>query len=462
MRTKELMGTILTVIIAFYCQTAFSAMSNKELLDRLNDLSNVIQKQQQEIERLRQELENQQKSIHQVQESQKDDVQKAVETEVQEKEKTWKDWIPAWVKNTKLSGDLRLRYEGIYNRDKQLPDGSFADIESRERYRLRARLYVDSRITDEFSTHFMLSTDDDSNQNPTVSNQSLTNDFNNKGIYLARAYATYLPFWLEGLEITAGKFKNTFLHTDIMWDPDVNPEGIYERYRYGGSKMFRPFIQLGQMSVNETPLDPHDASLFIYQLGFDWKIGPVTWTLGGSYYNWRNLENTKFLHLAGYKGGGGNTFVRNPEGVVTYKYDYNLLEGITFVDFNLGPVPTRLMIDYIVNTADEVPSEQDTAYFLGFKLGKEKKKGDWSFFYKYARIEKDSVIGSLNDGDFFGANRKGHKIQLRYMLHEKVQVAASYFYTDPIVDWDPSSPTFSSDLLFGHEDRLQTDVIFSF
>ena len=455
-------GSIVAVIFVVWSQSAFSAMSNEQLLQRLNDLSTIIQKQQQEIERLRQELQNQQKSINQVQETQQHEIRKAVKSEVQEQEKGLKKWVPEWVKNTKLSGDLRLRYEGIYDRDRQLPDGSWEDIQNRERYRLRARLFVDSLITDEISTHLMVSTNDDINQNPTVSNQTLNNDFNDKGIYLARAYVTYLPLWLPGLEITAGKFKNTFLHTDIMWDPDVNPEGAYERYMYLGWEKVHPFVQLGQMSVNESDLRSNDASLFIYQGGFDWKIGPVKWTLAGSYYNWRNLENTRYLHLATYKGGGGNTYVAREGGLLEYKYDYDLLEAISFVDFNLGPLPTRLIFDYIVNTDDEVPSDQDSAYSLGFQVGKEKKKGDWSFWYKYARIEKDAVIGSLNDGDFYGSNREGHKLQLRYMFFDRVQIRTSFFYTDPIIDWNPDSPTYLLDQFRGHEDRLQVDLLFFF
>ncbi|MBW1931368.1 MAG: hypothetical protein JRJ13_19830 [Deltaproteobacteria bacterium] len=31
------------------------------------------------------------------------------------KEKEWKGLIPKWVNRVKVSGDLRLRYEGIYN-----------------------------------------------------------------------------------------------------------------------------------------------------------------------------------------------------------------------------------------------------------------------------------------------------------------------------------------------------------
>lgn len=386
--------------------------------------------------------------------------ERTVETiEIKKKEKKL---LPDWTKNIKISGDLRLRYEGLYNREQRQQDGSTTDLPTRDRYRIRARLFADAKITDEISTHFMVCTNQDDNLEATTTNQSFTDDFSDKGIYLHRAYATYKPQWLEGAELTAGKFKNTFLHTDIMWDPDVNPEGIYERFQYKGLENFQPFIHLGQMIVNEVKDESDDARLYINQIGFDWKIGPVTWTFAGSYYDWSNLHNTAFLHNAEYKKGGGNTFINDGSGGLQYAYDYNLWEAITFIKFKWGIVPTQLIFNYIVNAADNVPSDQDTAYFAGFKLGKEKKQGDWSFLYKYARIEKDSVIGSMNDQDFYGANRKGHKIMFRYMVFDRLRFGAAYFYTDPIKDWDPASITFNNEKNREHEDRLQIEFLFKF
>jgi hypothetical protein len=459
--------TLITAVSIFFAvffmiPQGHSAMTSEELLQKLNELGDIIKKQQQEIERLRHELEQQKQSIKEVKEVQKETVKEEVAAQVQEKEKTWVEWIPRWVKDTKLTGDLRLRYEGLYSREDRQTDGSTTSVPTRDRFRIRARLFVDSRITEEFSTHFLICTNQDSNREATTTNQSFTDDFNDKGIYLHRAYATYMPTWLKGLELTAGKFRNTFLHTDITWDPDVNPEGIYEKYQYAGFGDFKPFIHLGQMVVNELDKESDDAALYIYQAGFDWKLGPVTWVLAASYYDWSNLHNTKYLHLSQYVKGGGNTFVKDASGNLQYRYDYNLLEGITFVRFPLGPVPAELIFDYIVNIADDVPGKNDTAYFAGFRLGSQKKKGDWGLFYKYARIERDSVLGSMNDQDFYGANRKGHKITLSYLPFDRVSLGASFFYTDPVTDWDPKSPNWSNERSREHEDRLQADFVFKF
>jgi hypothetical protein len=459
MKRITLFGMVVWILFLFCGWPAFAAMSHEDLLKKLDDLSHIIQEQQKQIDLLRQELQNQRRSIDKVWNSRDKKMRTAVKADTNETEKTWRDRIPEWTERIKISGDLRLRWEEIWNREQLQADGSRRDITSRDRYRIRARLFFDGKISDEISTHFMICTNQDRLQEATTTNQSFDDDFNDKGIYLHQAYATYKPKWLPGLEVTAGKFKNTFLHTDIMWDPDVNPEGIYERYQYQGWRDFKPFMHLGQMELNEINGDSDDADLYINQLGFDWKIGPVTWTLAGSYYKWSNLQNTQFLKNASYKGGGGNSYNAN---LTDYLYDYHLWEGISFVKFNMGPIPTKLIFDYIVNTADNVPSDQDTAYFAGFKLGREKKKGDWSLFYKYARIERDAVIGSMNDQDFYGANRKGHKAAFRYMLFDRLRLGIAYFYTDPVDQWPLTDPNFNNNRNREHEDRFQTDFVLKF
>ena len=432
------------------------AMPDNELMNRLEELERSIQRQQEEIRYLKQLLEEQKAAAEKTKEKDVAEIKKLVSEELKGKE------APEWIKRIKLGGDLRLRYEGIYNREKREADSSTTDLPTRDRYRIRARLFVDGKVSDEVKAHFMICTNQDQRNEATTTNQSFSNDFNDKDIYLHRAYATYKPKWLEGLEITAGKFKNTFLHTDIMWDPDVNPEGIYERYQYRAGNTFQPFVQLGQMAVNEENLQTDDAALYIYQGGFDWKIGPVKWTLAGSYYDWANLHNSEYLHSAQYKRGGGNSFFTGDDGTLQYMYDYNLLEAITSLSFKVGSVPTKLTFDYINNVAGDVPSDHDTAYFAGFKLGKNKKEGDMSLGYKYARIERDSVIGSMNDQDFYGANRKGHKVTLNYMLLDKLRFKTAYFYTDPVTDWIANSANWSNEQAREHEDRLQGDLIFSF
>ena len=239
MKSCRIFSLVFAVFILCGPQITFAVSSKTDMEKKLDELSKVIQKQQKEIENLKQLLENQGWQIDKVEETRKEEVKNKVEIATEEKAQEWHEKIPQWIKKTKVSGDLRLRYEGIYNREELQPDGSTKDLPNRDRFRIRARLFFDGTISDEVSTHFMICTNQDRVQEATTTNQSFSDDFNDKGIYLHRAFATYKPNWLKGMEIGGGKFKNTFLHTDIMWDPDVNPEGFYERYQYQGWGNFK-------------------------------------------------------------------------------------------------------------------------------------------------------------------------------------------------------------------------------
>jgi sugar-specific transcriptional regulator TrmB len=189
MRSCKIFTIILAAVILCRPQISCAVQSNDEILKKLNELSSIIQSQQKEIESLKRQLENQGKQIENVQETQKEEVKKEVEVATEEKAKQWSEKIPEWIKTTKVSGDLRLRYEGIFNREELQADGSTKDLPTRDRYRIRARLFFDGKISDEVSTHFMLCTNQDTVQEATTTNQSFSDDFNDKGIYLHRAYA---------------------------------------------------------------------------------------------------------------------------------------------------------------------------------------------------------------------------------------------------------------------------------
>ncbi len=466
MKIKWLLWILMLLVLCLgISHTAFSAVDNEELLKKLNNLTSTLQKQQQEIENLKRALREQQKSTEQVGEAQKKMIETAVKTETEKTEKSWTARLPKWTRKIKLSGDLRLRYERLWDREMLNANGTPGKQDPRDRGRIRVRLFLDAPITDEISTHVMVTTNMSTHQEATTTNVTFGEDFNDKGIYLARAYAEYAPNWLKGLKLGGGKFKKNFVQTDIMWDTDVNPDGAYELYRYTGSDIIQPFVYLGQMVLNENNRTP-DAMLYLQQAGFDWNAGPVKVLLAGSYYSWSNLNGTKWMYSGDYNSGGGNSFVVDPAtGDTQFEYGYKLWEAISYIRFNAGPYPAEIYLDYVYNAADGVPNNENKAYNFSFKIGNEWKKGAYSFYYKYAYIEQNAVLGSLNDQDFYGANRKGHKVAVHFWPWSSVLLRAAFFYTGPVSDWKTAAegnPLWNTDRYREHEDRLQVDFIFKF
>lgn len=104
-----------------------------------------------------------------------------------------------------------------------------------------------------------------------------------------------------------------------------------------GSGLFQLFIYLSQKVVNENNRTP-DAMLYLNQAGFTWHIGPVKWDFAGSYYSRSNLNGTKWMHDGAYNKGGGNSFVTDPAGNITYEYGYKLWEAFSQIAFELDTI----------------------------------------------------------------------------------------------------------------------------
>ncbi len=319
-----------------------------------------------------------------------------------------KDKATAWLKGFKFKGDLRLRYEGKYNQS------GYDDDRHRGRYRLRVgfekKMSSDLKVIARFAS---------GKGEPTSTNQSFDDAFESKDFWIDRAYAVYKPNFLSGLELGGGKFKNPFVHTDMVWDSDVNPEGIYEKYTCSLGKSFKPFITLGQMVIEENKGEK-DACLIAWQGGFQALTSHgVKWTLALTYYDFMNLDKSKL----GEKYSGGNTVIDDK-----LVYEYRLLNFTNFIEFKIGRLPMKIFFDYVNNQDNDV--EKDEGYAAGFKLGKTKKKGSWAFSYKYASIEPDAVVGAFCDSDFGHANREGSKAGFAYQLMDKVTLKLTGYFIE--------------------------------
>jgi len=398
------------------------ALSDQAIMDRLDELQMSVEKQQQEIRYLRQQLEEQKAAVEEAKEREAIEIEKAVAEKVKEEVK-----LPEWLKRIKITGDVRSRYEGRYNLK-----AKGEELKDRNRGRLRARLFFDGKISDEFTAHLGLGTNMDTKNGwkaKTV-NDDMTGYASTKNFGLIRSYGEYKPKWLPGSKFGAGKYKLNFLRTDILWDPDCNPEGIYGYYNYQEHDVFQPFLYASWnfLDVN----NGSDPRLTIIQPGFDLKFGDVTWTLAGGFHEYVNLNegtartvegNDKSMAEMG--GGFGNTVENN-----AYVYGFKLYQGITYLKFKFADIPVKLFFDYIKNVADDVPSDHDTAISTGFKVGKNKKQGDLSLYFHWSKIEPDSTLGIYNDSDFYGSNRKGTKTKLSYNAWDWLTLNAALFFTE--------------------------------
>jgi hypothetical protein len=136
----------------------------------------------------------------------------------------------AWLEKVKFYGDFRYRFENIDN----------ASSETRNRSTVRARFGMQARINEEMTFDLRLASggwftgnDYRLNGDPISSNQTLSDYFSSKNFWLDRAFMTYEPAAVKGLAVLAGKMSNPFYTAggnQLIWDSDLNPEGIAARY----------------------------------------------------------------------------------------------------------------------------------------------------------------------------------------------------------------------------------------
>ncbi|MCE9612082.1 MAG: putative porin [Chthoniobacter sp.] len=153
----------------------------------------------------------------------------------------------------KLYGDFRLRYQ-YDDREAQIAAPNHVDQRSRWRYRLR--LGADVAFGENWFAGFQLQ----SGQNSDSGNQTFSNGFDNDGIFISKAFFGFKNDWAS---VIAGKQKNPFYTTDMVWDPDINPAGVVERidfHKLFGRGLAGPSGDYGTDGKSMAPTEVHGDS----------------------------------------------------------------------------------------------------------------------------------------------------------------------------------------------------------
>jgi hypothetical protein len=151
-----------------------------------------------------------------------------------------------WVKELKLSGDLRIRNQWdertpmVLTNPRLGPQDRHID---RDRWRFRLRLNADFKLAGNFFGGVQLATSD--NRASDTKNATYTGGYDNYNIYISRAFMGWSP--QPGLTFVAGKQANPFYTTDLIYDPEVDPTGLVERIDF--DKLFN--LTFGEPVVGE-------------------------------------------------------------------------------------------------------------------------------------------------------------------------------------------------------------------
>ena len=366
---------------------------------------------------------------------------------------------PDWVNNLKWSGDLRYRYESLND------TGSGTDNvgKERRRNRIRARLGLKAKVTDEVDAIFRIASG--STDTPTSTNQTLDNTFESKDLWLDLGYVDWHPDSYPGLNVYAGKMKNPFYRVgknQVIWDSDVNPEGGAFSYSYDMTDSDKATITAAAFWLDARDPsgsnDDADASYIGIQAMLKHKFDNGSYLTGGaSFYDIGNIDSKSSasddtgVTLNGNTDAGGNI----------YRYDYDMVEGFAEYGFKCNGMPVAVFGNYVENIA--APESRNTAYSIGAQLNKAsaKKPGSWQLKASYCDVESDAVFGGLSNSDFIdgGTGGRGWILGYKYQIAKNIQGSLTYFINNRDRRLANDNSGGSGEENFN---RLQADLIFKF
>ncbi|MDY6972751.1 MAG: putative porin [Thermodesulfobacteriota bacterium] len=410
----------------------------------------------------------------------KEEIRQPELTAAEDKPQAGKSKLQKWITDIDFYGDLRLRHDTQWRHEEET--GGERDNYHRNRERLRFRFGAKAQTTETTEVGFRLASGSGF-QNTT--NQSFDEHARGKHIFIDRAYAAWKP--TKQVTILGGKHKNPLFTTQLVWDPDVNPEGVSESVRLSVSDRVSIFGTLGQwfieeLNVKDTNSDP---VLLAFQCGSSIKLDKgVSLDLALSYYDFQNLDDLEWEdgvlsdkeEFLGYNNKHGQQMVFDDEGVLLNEFGcWELGAKLKFKE--ILPVPVSVFGSYIKNSDADIDDlvnggadpgdsdplgllayggdDRDSGWQIGLSVGAKKEKGDCYMKYFYQELEDYAFPAVFVDSDFHGGgtNNKGHYIQGRYYLRNNIQARATGYLTER----EDDSKDGKKD-----EDRLQLDLIFTF
>ena len=336
----------------------------------------------------------------------------------------------------RVSGDIRFRAETFSNQGFD----SFLESPTRTRLRIRARLALDGSINENFDWGLKFATGIFTD--PISSNQTLTDFYERKPVALERAFIRFDSRTDgAGVQLVAGKFEPTFRRTQMVWDDDLNVEGISEAlYFKTDSSLKQIKLVAFQLPFNESS-GGKDGVLYGGQIQSDWNLSStVSARVDAAYYDWVRADavidglgasstqvNGGLSNGAGLTGGQNgslgttNRLRRNASGdVIGFLANFHLFDILSNVTWQAtSRIPISFTFDYVRNLSDRINDEQN-GYWVEVKVGDTKKRGDWMLGYGFTRIEQDAVLVPFNFSDILASNSRAHMPSAGYQIRDGV------------------------------------------
>jgi Putative porin len=394
----------------------------------------------------------------------------------------WKLSSP--ITEIELYGDARLRYE---YRGGRLPDhfkfgqDNQNDWQERKRQRYRFRLGLRGTVLDDWFFGMRLETGSGPRSaNITFGDDSEVNGPFSKDTDVIRVGQIYIGYQgLPDFKFTGGKMPNPLVTTPMVWDEDINPEGLAEQWKHtftfniggGAGEPVQTYGKEGKAVVAAPAGEPFKLKLDLFvnfaQFIYDDDnpenpIGPpettdengptqkipiadaylLAWQVGGRL----TFPHDIYIQLAptiyNYTGNGDAFnvhFSGDPDGNQNGINSLLVFDMPMEIGWKLWELPMRIFGDFAVNFDADDRAEaaghagsggQRYAYSIGFGVGQLKAKSDWEVRTWWQHTEQFSLDPNLVDSDIWDSrvNIQGIAVKAGYMLADAVVLNLTYGY----------------------------------
>lgn len=341
-------------------------------------------------------------------------------------------------------GDLRYRTEKV-GQESITPTNYIQN-------RIRARIGVKAQIAEDTGLDFRLATGlgrASTNQTLGSATNGMGGGLSNYTIGLDRAAFKWSaiagPVWT--LNANGGRTQNPFYTAggnDLIYDADLNFDGVnvVQEWKTGGA--VTPFLVGAYTWLTKiTNSNQEDTAFSSLNAGVKVKAGEAKYMLTGQYHYFKNISSTTPIDTT-----TGNTLAGGK-----YATGFKLVTvGGEAVFPVFGEQPLTLYVDYVKNLAADV---KNTGYIVGGKIGKFDNPGDIQACYSFRKLEADSAVASLVDGDNMNGGTDGfsHQVCLSYKVRKSWHIGATYYFGKKYI---------ASDETRQNRNRGQLDMVFYF
>lgn len=380
------------------------------------------------------------------------------------------------IDNATVYGDIRVRYEDRRGTGVSGTTTPVAGVdETRERARYKMTLGVKTEAGPWYTDLALAMGANGRSDNATFGKSASANIDDKEAVFIKRAMVGFKA--TDWLVVEAGRMNNPLYTTPMVWDADLNFEGLAEmaKFKAGDADIFLTAAQAeyqGDRKNFSTSGDTITTELFALQGGLKYAFSENTSAKAALTYTTlsHNTSKTPFkpglstdgagvTAVTGVPGDATHNFVKAVTGRTGYALaasgvnDLDTIEIPAEVNYMVSSnVGVRLFGDYVYNTsaddrakhsgltaaANGSSGSDDVAWMFGVAVGSAKDlkafegnkmaKGDWSARVWYQDVGVWSVDANAVDSDFMDSrvNMKGTTFKAQYNIQDNLFANFAY------------------------------------